>query len=64
MAKAIPSAVVISVADRLAHAVAKNDLEGMPHIADRRDLFCMGVSLSAMLSIATKAIRDWQNIEL
>lgn len=64
VAKAIPSAVLISVADRLAHAVAKNDLECMPHVADRRDLFCMGVSLSVMLSIATKAIRDWQNIEL
>lgn len=64
VAKAIPSALLVSVADRLAHAVAANDLEGMPHVAERRDLFTLGIGLGPMLSVATKAIRDWQNIEL
>jgi len=64
VAKAIPSAVVVSVADRLAHAVQHNDLEGMPHIAERRDLFFLGIGMGQLLSVATTAIRTWSAIEL
>lgn len=64
VAKAIPSAVLISVADRLAHAVEVNDLEGMPHVACRKDLFFLGLGMGPMLSIATKAIQSWRKIEL
>lgn len=64
VAKAIPSALLVSVADRLAHAVARNDLAGMPHVAERRDLFHLGLGLGSMLGVATRAIADWQEIEL
>lgn len=64
VAKAIPSAVLVSVADRLAHAVATNDLEGMPHVACRKDLFFLGLGMGTMLSVATRAIGDWRKIEL
>jgi putative nucleotidyltransferase with HDIG domain len=64
VAKAIPSAVLISVADRLAHAVEANDLEGMPHVARRKDLFFLGIGMGPMLSVATRAIRSWRRIEL
>lgn len=64
VAKAIPSAVLIAVADRLAHAVAANDLEGMPHVARRKDLFFLGLGMGSMLSIATRAITAWRKIEL
>lgn len=64
VAKAIPSTVVISVADRLAHAVQNNDLEGMPHIAERKDLFFLGISMGQLLKVATTAIRTWRAIEL
>jgi len=64
VAKAIPSALLIATADRLAHAVAKNDLEAMPHVADRKTLFTLGLGVGSILSVATQAIRDWQQIEL
>lgn len=62
VAKAIPSAVLISVADRLAHAVQENDLARMPHIAERKDLFFLGIGMNALLATATNAIKSWNKI--
>ena len=64
VAKALPSTVVIAVADRLAHAVATNDLAGMPLVAERRDLRFLGLGMGSLLAVATDAIQVWNGIEL
>ncbi|MDF1798392.1 MAG: HDOD domain-containing protein [Planctomycetota bacterium] len=64
VAKALPSAIVIAVADRLAHAVATNDLARMPQVAERRDLRFLGLGMGHLLTVATNAILAWKAIEL
>ena len=64
VAKAIPTAVLIALADRLAHAVETNDLESMPNLASRRDFHFLGFSKSGLLSVATTALAGWSEIEV
>ena len=64
VAKALPSTVALAVADRLSRAVERNDLEGMPLVAERRDLRFLGMGRGALLAVATNAIQAWKGIEL
>jgi putative nucleotidyltransferase with HDIG domain len=62
VAKAIPTAVLITLADRLAHSVAENDLEGMPQVATRRDLSFLGFNRTDFWGVATEAVAGWNEI--
>ena len=64
VAKAIPSTVLIALADRIAHAVEANDLEGMPHVASRRDSHFLGFGNSSLITVATAALAGWNEIEV
>ena len=64
VAKALPSTVALAVADRLSRAVERNDLEGMPLVAERRDPRFLGMGRGALLAVATNAIQAWKGIEL
>ena len=64
VAKALPSTVLLAVADRLARAVEHNDLAGMPMVAERRDLHFLGLGRGAILAVARDAIQAWKSIEL
>ncbi len=64
VAKVIPTAVLIALADRLAHAVELNELAGMPAIATQRDFTFLGLDLGGFLTVATGALASWNEIEV
>ena len=64
VAKAIPTTVLIALADRLADAVEAGDLEGMPFVASRRDCHFLGFSKSHLIEVTTSALAGWDEIEV
>lgn len=64
VAKALPSTVLLALADRLARAIERDDLEAMPLVAEVRDLRFLGLGRGALLAVARDGIQTHKDIQL
>ena len=64
VARTLPAAVVVSLANRLAHSIDDMNLEGMPQVATKRDLTFLGLGLGSFLRVAKAGLKVHREIQI